>query len=82
MTNLHNVTTHDERELAGCENGGYHDPEWNEHSDAWCHKCGERLLLTGSAGGPNCHRAFGSNWCTTHDEPWPMLANRCGRFPV
>lgn len=26
--------------------------ETNEHGDAWCLNCGERLLLPGPAGGP------------------------------
>jgi hypothetical protein len=41
------------RETAGCEQGGRHRPERNEHRDAWCGKCGERLLLPGSAGWNN-----------------------------
>jgi hypothetical protein len=40
------------RELAGCEHGGDHVPTSNEHRDAWCSRCGERLLLPGYAGGP------------------------------
>lgn len=27
-------------------------PATNEHGDAWCSECGERLLLPGYAGGP------------------------------
>jgi len=37
-------------ELAGCEQGGRHRPTRNEHADAWCSKCGERLLLPFAAG--------------------------------
>lgn len=38
--------------LEGCEAGGRHTPDRNETDDAWCSKCGERLLLPGAAGGP------------------------------
>lgn len=27
-----------------------HNPVANEHRDAWCSRCGERLILTGYAG--------------------------------
>lgn len=30
--------------------GQPHDPESNRHRDAWCGRCGERLILTGYAG--------------------------------
>lgn len=42
-----------ELEPTACEDGGQHEPTTNEHRDAWCAKCGERLLLRGYAGGPN-----------------------------
>lgn len=30
----------------------WHVPDSDEHGDAWCSACGERLLLPGFAGGP------------------------------
>ena len=35
-----------------CKNGSAHKPTSNEHADAWCVRCGERLLIPGYAGGP------------------------------
>lgn len=48
----HHRTDHDHSiELtAPCETGGTHSPTTNEHNDAWCSKCGERLLLPRTAG--------------------------------
>ena len=46
------LLNHDAAQLVGCEEGGDHTPTSNEHGDAWCSRCGERLLLTGFAGGP------------------------------
>jgi hypothetical protein len=43
-----------------CEpDGGPHTPTSNEHGDAWCSRCGERLLIPGFAGGPNTEDAGG-----------------------
>lgn len=47
---------------APCVDAGPHVPASNEEGDAWCSRCGERLLIPGFAGGPDPAPATLEEW--------------------